>query len=56
MSDDEFKDLIDSSEKVVTYEKFSAMRKAREETKAYDTAELAKENQYPLKITVEEMT
>jgi len=26
------------------------------EQKAYDTAELAKENQYPLKITVEEMT
>ena len=26
------------------------------EQKAYDTADLAKENQYPLKITVEEMT
>ena len=25
------------------------------ETKAYDTAELAKENQYPLKITIEEV-
>ena len=25
------------------------------ETKAYDTAELAKENQYPLKITIEEI-
>jgi len=34
MSDDEFKDLIDSSEKIVTYEKFSAMRKAREKPKA----------------------
>ena len=26
------------------------------ETKAYDTAELAKENQYPLKITIEEVS
>ena len=26
------------------------------EQKAYDSADLAKENQYPLKITVEEMT
>ena len=26
------------------------------EQRAYDTADLAKENQYPLKITVEEMT
>jgi len=25
------------------------------ETKAYETAELAKENQYPLKITIEEI-
>ena len=26
------------------------------ETKAYDTAEVAKENQYPLKITIEEVS
>ena len=26
------------------------------ETKAYETAELAKENQYPLKITIEEVS
>ena len=26
------------------------------ETKAYETAEFAKENQYPLKITIEEIT
>ena len=26
------------------------------ETRAYDTAELAKENQYPLKITIEEVS
>jgi hypothetical protein len=38
MSNEEFKDLIDSSEKIVTYEKFSAMRKAREEIKTVPLA------------------